>query len=62
MGIILKPFAMLLLVLYNFVGNYGLALFLFAIFVKLVLFPFSLKGKKGMIKMSMITGKQQKLL
>ena len=61
MGIILKPFAMLLLFLYNFVGNYGLALFLFAIVVKVVLCPFALKGKKGMIKMSMITGKQQKL-
>lgn len=59
--ILLKPFAWLLLVLYNFVGNYGIALFIFALIVKLILFPVALKGKRGMIQMNMMSGKMQKL-
>lgn len=61
MDIILRPFAWLLLMLYKLVNNYGIALFLFAILVKIILFPFALKGKKGMIKMNMLNGKVQKL-
>ena len=61
MDIILRPFAWLLLMLYNFVGNYGIALFVFALFVKLILFPFSLKGKRSMIQMNMLSGKMQQL-
>ena len=61
MDIILRPFAWLLLLLYNFVNNYGVALFLFAILVKVILFPLSLKGKKSMIQMNMLSGKMQKL-
>lgn len=61
MDIILRPFAWVLLFLYNFVGNYGIALFIFALFVKLVLFPFSLKGKRSMIQMNMLSGKMQQL-
>lgn len=61
MNIILKPFSWLLLVFYNMVGNYGIALILFALVVKLVLFPVALKGKRGMIQMNMLSGKMQKL-
>ena len=61
MGIILKPFAWLLLTLYNVVGNYGLALILFAVIVKLILFPVTLQSKKSMIKTSMLSGKMQQL-
>lgn len=39
MGIILKPFAWLLLFFYNFFSSYGIALILFALVVKLILFP-----------------------
>ena len=39
MGIILKPFAWLLLTFYNIFNSYGLALILFAIVIKLILFP-----------------------
>ena len=42
-GLILKPFAWLLLTFYNFFNSYGLALVLFAIVIKLILFPVSLK-------------------
>lgn len=61
MNIILMPFAWLLLMLHNIFGNYGLALFLFAFIVKLVLFPFSLKGKKSMIQMNMLSGRMQQI-
>ena len=60
MGIILKPFAWLLLLFYNYFG-YGVALMLFALIIKVVLFPVSLKGKKSMIQMNMLSGKMQQL-
>ena len=47
MGIILKPFAMLLLFLYNTFSSYGLALILFAVIVKLILFPVTLQSKRA---------------
>lgn len=59
MGIILKPFAMLLMFFYNFFSSYGIALILFALVVKLILFPLSLKGKKSMIKMNLLSGKMR---
>ena len=61
MGLILKPFAWLLLFFYNFFSSYGIALILFALVVKLILFPLSLKGKKSMIKMNLLSGKMQQL-
>ena len=61
MGIILKPFAMLLMFFYNFFSSYGIALILFALVVKLILFPLSLKGKKSMIQMNLLSSKMQQL-
>ena len=61
MGIILKPFAWLLLSFYNLFNSYGIALILFAIVVKLILFPVTLKSKKSMIQTTMLSGKMQKL-
>lgn len=61
MGIILKPFAMLLMFFYNLFNSYGIALILFAIVVKLILFPVTLKSKKSMIQTSMLSGKMQQL-
>ena len=49
---IAKPFGMLLLWLYNLVNNYGIAIFLFALVVKLILLPFQMKSKKSMMRMS----------
>ena len=59
--IILTPFVWLLMFFYNLFNSYGIALILFAIVVKLILFPFSLKGKKGMIQMNMLSGKMQQI-
>jgi YidC/Oxa1 family membrane protein insertase len=60
-GIILQPFAWLLLFFYNLFSSYGLALILFGIVVKLVLFPVTLKSKKSMIQTTMLSGKMQQL-
>ena len=50
--IIRIPFGYILDFLYQLTTNYGLALILFAIIVRLVLIPVSAKSKKSMMKMS----------
>ena len=60
MDIILKPFSWLLTFFYQFAG-YGVALILFGFVVKLILFPVTLKQKKSMIQMNMLSGRVQKL-
>lgn len=59
--LVLTPFVWILMLFYNFFHNYGIALILFAVLVKLILFSFSLKGKRSMIQMNMMSGKMQKL-
>ncbi|MEG1720314.1 MAG: membrane protein insertase YidC, partial [Pseudoflavonifractor sp.] len=59
--IVLSPFVWILMFFYNIFDNYGIALLLFAFLVKLILFPFSIKGKRGMIQTNMIQGKMAKL-
>ena len=46
------PFGYLLDFLYQFTSNYGLALILFALLVKLILLPFSIKSKKSTMQMA----------
>lgn len=52
---IMLPFSYVLEWLYDFTQNYGLALILFALLIKLILFPASAMGKKGTMKMSRLT-------
>lgn len=47
---IAKPFGWLMLFLYNLVNNYGIALILFALIVRLILMPFTMKSKKSMMR------------
>ena len=61
MQIILTPFSWLLTFFHDTFGNYGFALIFFAIVVKLILFPFSLKGKRSMIQTNLIQGEVQKI-
>ena len=49
---IAKPFGMLLMWLYELVANYGIAVILFAIVVKIILLPFQMKSKRGTMKSS----------
>ena len=46
------PFGYVLEFFYNFFNNYGIALILFSLAVKLILLPVSAKSKKSMMKTS----------
>ena len=59
--IIAKPFGMLLLWFYNLVGNYGIAIFLFTVVVKLIMLPFQYKSQKGMMRMQALNPQIQEL-
>ena len=59
--IITIPFGYLLDWLYQFTTNYGVALILFAIIVRLVLLPVTAKSRKSMMKMSRIQPKMQEI-
>ena len=50
--IITYPFSWLLLMLYDWTLNYGVAILLFAVVVKLVLLPFQMKSKRSMMRMA----------
>ena len=47
---IAKPFGMLLMFLYTLVGNYGIAIFLVAVVIKIIMLPFQMKSKRGTIQ------------
>lgn len=59
MSIILTPFAKLLLLFYSMTNSYGVALLLFALVVRIVLFPLFLKGRKSMMAMSGLADQQK---
>jgi YidC/Oxa1 family membrane protein insertase len=59
--LIMQPFGWLLRQLYLLVGNYGAALIIFSIAVKLILLPLNIKGKKSMMKMSRMSPKLKAL-
>lgn len=58
---IAKPFGKLMLWFYNWTGNYGVAVILFALVVKLILLPFQLKSKKSMMRTSRMTPRLKEL-
>ena len=59
--IIRVPFGWLLAQLYEFTSNYGIALIIFAVALKLIMFPITAKSKKSMMKMSRLTPRVQAL-
>ncbi|SCJ58653.1 Oxa1Ec [uncultured Flavonifractor sp.] len=59
--LLLTPFVWVLMLFYELFDNYGLALILFAVLVKVILFPLSIKAKRSMIQMNMLNGQMQKL-
>ena len=54
---ITKPFAWLMVWLYEHTGNYGIAVILFALAVNLILTPFMAKSKKSMMRSSRLAPK-----
>ena len=59
--IIRIPFGYVLDWLYQFTSNYGLALILFSIIVRLILVPVNAKSKKSMMKMSRLQPRIQEI-
>lgn len=55
------PFGYLLSFLYDLTTNYGLALIIFAVLVRLILLPATAKGKKSSMKMSRLTPRVQQI-
>lgn len=61
MSVILVPFAWILRMLYMLVQNYGVALILFSLVIKLILLPVNMKSKKSMMKTTRLTPKLKAL-
>ena len=59
--ILMTPFSWILKMFCQVFDSYGIALFLFTIIVKIVLFPAQLKAKKGMIKMNVTNAQIQEI-
>lgn len=59
--ILMTPFSWLLKLFCQVFDSYGIALFLFTIVVKIVLFPLNLKSKKSMIKTTVLNGQLQEI-
>ena len=58
---ITKPFAWMMVKLYELTGNYGLAVILFALAVNLILTPFMAKSKKSMMRSTRLQPRIQEL-
>lgn len=58
---ITKPFAWLMVKLYELTGSYGFAVILFALVVNLILTPFMAKSKKSMMRSTRLQPKIQEL-
>jgi len=56
-----KPFFHILLAIYNAIGNWGWAIIIFTLLVKLVLFPLSYKGMMSMQKLKDLAPKMKEL-
>jgi len=59
--ILMTPFSWILKQFIILFDSYGIALMLFTIVIKIVLFPFSLKSKKSMIQMNILSGAQREI-
>ena len=56
---IVRPLGLILMALYSFIQNYGLAVIAFTIIIKVILLPFMYSQKKNMKKMSKVQGEVQ---
>ncbi len=61
MDTIARPFGLLLMFLYNITHNYLFAIVLFTIIVKLILMPFQMKSKKGMMRQQLLNPEIQEI-
>ncbi|MBQ7779694.1 MAG: YidC/Oxa1 family membrane protein insertase [Clostridia bacterium] len=59
MDFLTKPIGWIINLCYKLIPNYAIALLLFAIIIKLVLFPFGIKQQKNMLKQAKLRPKEQ---
>lgn len=59
--IIALPLGFIMKLIYNLVGNYGIAIILFTLFTKLILFPVSYKQQKNSARLQLLNPKLAKL-
>ena len=59
--ILMTPFSLLLKLFCQVFNSYGIALILFTVVVKIILFPLQLKAKKSMIKMNVLNAQLQEI-
>ena len=61
LGIIAKPLGWFLSLLYDVIGNYGIAIIIFTVIVKTALYPLYIKQTKSMAAMSTVQPKMQEI-
>ncbi len=61
MSFITVPFSWLLLQLYYLFNNYGVAIIMFAVVVKLIMLPFQMKSKRSMMRVTRFTPRLKEL-
>ena len=58
---LMTPFSWILKLFCQVFNSYGIALFLFTVVIKILLFPLNLKGKKSMIRMNVVNAQVQEI-
>ena len=61
MNVIARPFGQILMFLYEATGSYALSLVLIALIVKVIMLPFQMKSKRGMMRQSRLQPKVAEL-
>ena len=59
--VLMTPFSWILKLFCQVFNSYGIALFLFTVVIKILLFPLNLKGKRSMIKMNVVNAQVQEI-
>lgn len=59
--VLIRPLGLILMGIFSLVKNYGIALILFTLIVKLILLPFMYKQKKSMKKMNLVQAESQEI-
>lgn len=59
--LIVRPMGFIIELIYNFIPNYGVALILFTILIKLIILPLNLKSQRSMVKQQKLAPQLQEL-
>ena len=59
--LIVQPMGFIIELIYNFIPNYGVALIIFTIIIKLLILPLNLKSQKSMVKQQKLMPQLQEL-